>query len=522
MNSIRRILISTTMIPLLWFCSNMAESHDQHDKLEQYQSECIEKASDIIINHNTKVDRTATFSTCLKAAPSQNPVVWYFIGYMQLNAIGAKANLDEGLQWLKKAGNAGVASAQKDLAQYYLTGGGVKPKIDMNQAIHWLSRLALNNHSESSTEASFRLCSIYLFGTGIDPDYERAYTWCKKSGIEQKNYDGLTNLALLLINGWGTNKNVPLALDYYTTAARNGVVSAQLSLGRAYSIGQDIPVDYNLAFKWMKAAADTGSPQGLYYLAQMYEFGQGVEQDEKLSREYYQQAAQLGEPRAQYALGRLYQYSSHGNIDYAAKWYHKAAAQGNTDAMIAIGDLYKKQNQKEMIRWYNAAAHLDNDDGKLRLIPYLISGTRDTKPDPQLALKYATQLARNGNSSGYYWIGQIYLNGYCGPKDLATAYEAFLAAIKEGNADAACELGKGILNHTFEQANPNDAEKYLLIAAENGCINDACLELGRLYVKQGNYEKAKYWLDNAESIITPQQQQDYFQLQQIVAQHLSK
>jgi TPR repeat protein len=490
-------------------------------KDELNEKKCIENATAIVAENRSDVDRTGTFSTCLKAARSDNPLVWYFIGYMQLNSIGAKANLEEGIGWLKKAGESGLASAQSELAEYYLTGGGVKQKIDMKNAIYWLSKLATNKNSRGSVDAAFRLCSIYLFGTNIEPDYERAFTWCRISGIEHHNFEGLTNLALLYINGWGVQKNVPLAMDYYKTAARNNVIGAQLSLGRAYSTGLDVPIDYNLAFEWISKAAQQQSPIGMYYLAQMYEYGQGTDQNEDKAREYYTKAAKLGEPRAQYALGRIFQYSVNSNIDYAAKWYHKAAAQGNTDAMIAIGDLYSKQNPGEMMRWYLTAANHGNSDGKLRCIPFLISGARYVKPNPVLALSFAEQLAREGNSSGMYWLGMIYLKGYAGEKDLKAAYEALSASAGEGNADASFELGKALIRGEFGFADELNGVGYLQAAAENGCVNDACMELIRYYIGKEDFESAYLWLDNAKDSVSLEND-EYSRLLQFTVKKLAE
>ncbi|MBQ8707431.1 MAG: sel1 repeat family protein [Succinivibrionaceae bacterium] len=499
-----------------------ADGSDSASKRRLLEQKCLENGSAIIVDNRKDVDRTGAFSACMHAASGGNPVVWYFIGHMQLNAIGAKADIAGGLKWLGKAAEDGLPIAQKELADYYITGGGIRQKISMKDALDWLSRLATNRNEDLARDAALRLCSIYIFGPNVEPDYERAFTWCRKSGIEQKNYDGLTNLALLYINGWGAEKNVPLAMDYYTTAANSGVISAQLSLGRAYSIGQDVPVDYGKAFFWMEKAASQNSPQGMYYLAQMYEYGQGTQQDDKKAWQFYRKAAEAGEMRAQYTLGRLYQYSPSSNIDSAAKWYHKAAASGNTDAMIAIGDLYSIQNHREMMKWYAAAAAGGSSDGKLRMIPYLLKGSRDLKPDPAKALAYALELAQSGNSGGLYWTGLITLKGLAGEQDLAAAYEALTLSAREGNADAALELGKALIIGAFGEKDPELGEKYLLQASENGCVNDACLELARLYLDTGEYQKADSALQEAKDALLPDQKEEYLRLLKTATDKLSE
>ena len=82
-------------------------------------------------------------------------------------------------------------------------------------------------------------------------------------------------------------------------------------------------------------------------------------------------------------LGRWYQYSTDPKLDLAAKWYHKAAKQNNTDAMMAIAEMYRSQNAKEMILWYLRAAEKGNIQARLKLIEIYLHGTRETSPKPE-------------------------------------------------------------------------------------------------------------------------------------------
>ncbi len=466
------------------------ESNKKEDEIEKHAQKCIVDGTKIVSLNDRTINLTNTFNHCYHGKDSGKPLVWFFIGHMQLNGIGASTNFKEGLKFLEKAGLSSIPAAQKELADYYLTGGGIKNKVNMPKALDWLSRLALNKDAEYSPEATFRLCSIYLFGTGVQTDYARALTWCRKSGLEQHNYDGLTNLALMYINGLGIKKDASLAIDYYTTAAKHGVISAQLSLGRAYSLGTDIPADYKLAFKWMAEASQGGSSLAMFYLAQMYEFGQGITQDKDAAFKLYKKSAELGEPQAQYTLGHIYQYGDNPNLDYAAKWYHKSAAQNNSDAMIAIGDLYVSQNQKEMMKWYKKAAALNNPDGALRQIPYLLSGTADFRPKTSEALSIAEELAEKNIDAGHYWLGIIYKDGLAGKRDLEKAQYELSQAAHNGYSDAALELGIGCIQDSFPICQENDAENFLRQASLNGCIKNSCFLLGQLYIKENLLDEA--------------------------------
>ena len=196
----------------------------------------------------------------------------------------------------------------------------------------------------------------------------------RKSGLENHNTDGLANLAYMYINGLGIKKNVSMAIDYYKNAANKGSIPAQISLGRVYSTGKDLTPDYEEALYWFSKASSQHNALAQFYLAQMYEYGTGVEKNPQKAFELYQESANSGEPQSQYMLGRWYQYSTDPKLDLAAKWYHKAAKQNNTDAMMAIAEMYRSQNAKEMILWYllEPGKHLPNLKWHFNRPKYLI------------------------------------------------------------------------------------------------------------------------------------------------------
>ena len=193
------------VIPLSSFATDVEESIDP----ETY---CITHAKRLILENDQTVNNGITFNNCLKASSGSNPTVWFFTGYMKLHAIGSKPDYDEGVFWLSKAAENGMAVAQKELADHYLTGLKANQKTDIPKAIKWLKMLANNSNLQLKDEATFKLCALNLYGTGgIEINYEEALLWCRKSGLENHNTDGLANLAYMYINGLGIKKNVSMA-----------------------------------------------------------------------------------------------------------------------------------------------------------------------------------------------------------------------------------------------------------------------------------------------------------------------
>lgn len=87
-------------------------------------------------------------------------------------------------------------------------------------------------------------------------------------------------------------KDAEQLVYWWTKAAEQGNVRAQLSLGSLYYGGQDgVKRDYVEAFKWLSMAAKQGEPAAQDALGQTYEYGDGVPQDYGLAAYWYRQAA---------------------------------------------------------------------------------------------------------------------------------------------------------------------------------------------------------------------------------------
>ena len=477
------------ILTVLTFCStSFAGSQNPED--QDPEAYCINNAKRLLLENDQTVNNGITFNNCLKASGGNNPLVWFFTGYMKLRGIGASPDYEEGIGFITKAAEGGLSIAQKELSDYYLTGNGINKKIDVAMAAKWLKILANGSHPQLKDEAAFKLCALNLYGTGIPVNYDEAFFWCRKSGLDNHNTDGLTNLAYMYINGFGTDKNIPIAIDYYKTAANKGSTSAQISLGRAYSTGKDLDLNYEEAFYWMSKAAEKQNPLAIYYLAQMYEYGNGVEKDPAKAFELYSKSAELGDNLAQYTLGRWYQFSAEPNPDMAAKWYHKSAKQNNTNAMIAIAEMYREQNSKEMILWFNRAAEAGNLQGNRQLLQIYLNGTKETSAKPDLAFEQAKILEKAGDPEGIYWLSYLYLYGIGTSKDPAKAEEILQPLIAEGDPLAK----KGFAQIKKEKNDLNGAISELQDAAELGCLYNSCTDLAQIYSKQNNWSETFFWL----------------------------
>jgi TPR repeat protein len=116
--------------------------------------------------------------------------------------------------------------------------------------------------------AQSAVAAAYLYGRGVDSNYETAHSWFLK-------------------------------------AAEKGNTDAQFNLGVMYEQGQGAKQDYSTAAKWYAKASMKKHSLAEYRLGAMYENGKGVKQDYKKAADLYAQSAAQGQPEAKTAAEAL-------------------------------------------------------------------------------------------------------------------------------------------------------------------------------------------------------------------------
>ena len=88
-------------------------------------------------------------------------------------------------------------------------------------------------------------------------DYNAAFMICQTPA---DNGDPLAQniVGIMLINGWGTARDLGEAARWWRKAADQGFAGAQFNLGRMYGKGDGVPQDYAEAVKWYRKAAEQG------------------------------------------------------------------------------------------------------------------------------------------------------------------------------------------------------------------------------------------------------------------------
>ena len=112
-------------------------------------------------------------------------------------------------------------------------------------------------------------------------DYEQAYKHAqhrREWGDEKLNYP----LGVMLLEGWGTQRDLYLARQFLEMAAKQGELDAMFRLANMYKLGDGGNIDKSKACEWFKKAAHKRT-DARYELALCYRSGLGIAKDDALA-----------------------------------------------------------------------------------------------------------------------------------------------------------------------------------------------------------------------------------------------
>ena len=132
---------------------------------------------------------------------------------------------------------------------------------------------------------------------------ELAY-WYGKA-VEAGHWTSLCALGELRMQGRILEKDVPQGIAECRTAAENGAMEAQLTMGDLFSNGTFLEPDYEIAARWYRLAFMQESPKAGYMLATLHFAGDYPQESQLLAAQYAEYAAIAGFSRAPELTARL-------------------------------------------------------------------------------------------------------------------------------------------------------------------------------------------------------------------------
>jgi TPR repeat protein len=179
----------------------------------------------------------------------------------------------------------------------------------------------------------------------------------------------VVSLTLIMGNLFGDDATIP-ALQ---AAVAKGDPVAEQELGRAYQLGEGVPINFTKALDLYRQSAAQGNAKAMNNLGYMYHFGKGVPVDDAAAAKWLLQAADKDLASAELALGLAYYQGDMGfsrDPKTAEMWLTKASSHAEEPKQVApaanaLGALYEggieggKPDYDQAIRWYEKAADLN-------------------------------------------------------------------------------------------------------------------------------------------------------------------
>ncbi len=293
-----------------------------------------------------------------------------------------------------------------------------------------------------------------------------------RSNAEEGDAKSQYDLGMAYGNGElpGIERNLALAIQWFSRAAEQGYAPAEFSMGYSYEHGMGVPKDRNQAATWYGKAAEHGSATSMYRLGRLLSDGESDPADDipKANR-LLLEAANAGLADAQNSIGIHYQFGIGfaQNYPLAADWYRKAASQGHSWAQNNLGILAENglgmpKDHAAAARWYELAAEQGLSQAKWRLAGLVLEGW-GTEKDPARAMALYREAANDKEPEGWNGLGYLHENGIGIRKSLDVARTYYLLSANAGNAH-----GMFNLSRLLQDSDPSKAFEWEVKAAELG------------------------------------------------------
>lgn len=316
----------------------------------------------------------------------------------------------------------------------------------------------------------------------------------------------------------------------YHLVAYSGNEKGQSALGQMYEKGYYVDADIHEAIRWYTKAAKQGDVDAQLSLAYIYRNVDGAK-DDKAAIETLTQLASKNNLYAQKTLGNSYMKGKGTPKDYAQAiyWFQKAQGQGDAYSCGAIGWMYASghgvtKDLEKALEWFQKGSDRNDKYSKEELIhvkkaikdlaefslqekslqeyklgyQYEVSSTRSDSH--QQALVHYMRSAKLGNANAEFRLAQLYERSDQIPRDYSAALYWYKKAAEHENALAYYRVSKLYRAGYGVKKDDKLALQWCQKAAERGVavaqgIVGSCYEFG--WGTGVNYSKARYWYQQA-------------------------
>lgn len=229
--------------------------------------------------------------------------------------------------------------------------------------------------------------------------------------------------------------------------AEAGDSAAQMLLAEIYARGLGVPRDNDEASKWYRLAAEKDIPEAqLQYALILLEDEDSSPEEKEKARGLMKEAADAGNGNAQFNFGQMIIDERPGSrsLAEAYPYFLGAAEKGIADAQYAVSQI-------------------------------LANGAVGIDPDPAEARSWLIRAARQNFDTAQYDLGNWYLRGIGGERDLERAFAWTIRAARAGNVAAQGEVAKLYWGGLGTEPNEMEAAAWVVVTRRAG-LRDRALD----------------------------------------------
>lgn len=343
----------------------------------------------------------------------------------------------------------------------------------------WVTRRNADN--TISDQAKGRLAHEAIFHSGLaalwKKDYPSAFSHflnAERSGHAMATF----NLAWMLDEALGGDRDVAHAARLYQVAIDRGVVTAHHNLAHLYLQGDaHIPKSIPDAIRHFELAAASGISASMGCLGMIYLDGNGVPADRSKGIDWLLQAAKLGDEHSVNTLAAIIDRDRGGASTAETFAMYRIAARAARELSDAtpiynlglcfFGGNGVEQDLVKARRLFRIAATAGDPDAAFNLGLMYLNG-KGTSADPYEAKKIFGVAAAEGHAEALNCLGVIEFNGLCAERDYGQAWKLFAEAAQADCVNALVNQARCIVMGWDVEGGMEHAFELLEHAAELG------------------------------------------------------
>ena len=238
----------------------------------------------------------------------------------------------------------------------------------------------------------------------------------------------------------------------------------------------DPHADYKFSFEEVERArqvselAEAGDPEAQSRLALLYRMGHGVEQNDALAFQWMGRAANAGDPAAQHYLG-LFHLSGIGtevNLESASIWLRRSADLDEADAPMKLASFILQKNPVGLLAAITYSLILSSAQHGVRSADDALGFLRDEQKTTKRDGGALREAARSGVRDAQYQLGVALADGLVASTEPNEANHWLLRAAEQGEARAMRRLGIAGLAGATDPSDLAGAYQWFWLAKRHG------------------------------------------------------